>query len=365
MKKFVLIAVLAAGALVNAQTPAITVTLLGTGVPLLNAPGYAKSGRVTSGTLVQAGKEKMLFDVGSGIVNRLYQSSTDPNDSTGNLAVDKVFLTHLHSDHMADLPNLYIIGWLYRYQTVPPFAAFPLRVWGPGPGPLQPVATQSIGQLLKLVFATDILQRGTPFPGFESVTFDTAAVDTINFVELWEDIVYSNNGVTVRAFRVNHDPVSPSYGFRIDYLGKSVMITGDTTYTDNLVKWGKGADVIVSEAWGWANTPEDSTGLYSYHCPPESCLSKMFIGAAPKLAVLSHISGPPTAQPSIPEDIIARTKKSGYTGPIVAGLDLMTITINTTGDPVVKSDNAIPAVQVDSIPAEMRSNRFPSGAVNQ
>ena len=110
------------------------------------------------------------------------------------------------------------------------------------------------------------------------------------------------------------------------------MITGDTTYTQTLVRYGANADVIISEAWGWART--DGAGLYDYHCPPESCLAPMFIATTPKLAVLTHLSGPPPVD-GVANNIVNRTITSGYTGPLVAGVDLMTITVNNVGVPVV------------------------------
>jgi hypothetical protein len=110
------------------------------------------------------------------------------------------------------------------------------------------------------------------------------------------------------------------------------MITGDTSFTDNLVNYGNNADVIISEAWGWPRA--GSEGLYDYHCPPETCLAPMFKSTAPKLAVLTHMSGPPPVT-GVADNIISRTRAAGYLGPLVAGVDLMTITVNSTGAPVV------------------------------
>ena len=168
---FALVALLwlGTGSRLKAQTPVIQVTLLGTGVPLLNAVGYLRSGRVMAGTLVVAGTERLLFDCGSGVFDRLYQTSSDPADP--NVAVDKVFLTHLHSDHIADLASLYIVGWLYRDPS-------PLRVWGPapGPGPNSTLATAQIMSNLRHTFDADIYLRSTALPGFECCTFTKSGI---------------------------------------------------------------------------------------------------------------------------------------------------------------------------------------------
>lgn len=302
--------------------PLITVTMLGTGVPLLNAVGYNASGRVMSATLVQVGGERLLFDCGSGCVKRLYEISTDPTNPNVNLAVDKLFLTHLHSDHIADLPSLYSVGWLYRNNL-------PLRVWGPGPGPNGHEGTRQILRDLRQVFSADIYLRSMAFPGFEDLTFDSAGEsvtkDTVTEIHGLHRIVYAHDGITVEAFQVKHDPVQPAFGYLISYQGKRVMLTGDTTYTDSLVTYGAGADVIVSEAWGWAR--EDGPGLYDYHCPPESCLAPMFTASHPKLAVLTHISGPPPVA-NVGDDIVNRVRAAGYSGPLVAGVDKMQVLIH-------------------------------------
>src|ERR1700686_885541 len=154
MKKTVLtILALCSSALLQAQTtsPTIRVTLLGTGVPYVDSAYYVASGRVTSGLLIQEGTERMLFDVGQGIVTRLLQSGGSVMDP--NIGVDKVFISHLHSDHIADLASLYIYGWLVgRYDV-------PLRVWGPGPGPNQPIGTSSLMQQLRVAYDTDFYVR--------------------------------------------------------------------------------------------------------------------------------------------------------------------------------------------------------------
>ena len=115
MKKTLLPTLLLFPYLVFAQSggapPAIHVTLLGTGVPLINTAGYLATGRATAGLLIEAGKERFLFDCGQNVLTRLYQSgSAVLNPNLGpNAALDRVFISHLHSDHMADLSALYAL----------------------------------------------------------------------------------------------------------------------------------------------------------------------------------------------------------------------------------------------------------------
>ncbi len=178
------------------------------------------------------------------------------------------------------------------------------------------------------MFSADIYLRSKAFPGFEDVTFDPAGEsvnsETVTEIKGTHMIVYEHNGIKVEAFQVKHEPVHPAFCFLISYQGKRVMLTGDTTFTESLVTYGAGADVIVSEAWGLAR--EDGPGLYDYHCPSENCLAPMFLATTPQLAVLTHLSGPPPVT-NVANDIVSRVRTAGYLGPLVAGVDKMQVLI--------------------------------------
>src|SRR5262249_38935175 len=134
--------------------------------------------------------------------------------------------------------------------------------------------------------------------------------------ELGEGPVYSNNGVTITAFLVDHHPVTPAYGYRLDYQGHSVVYSGDTTFTPNLVKFAKNADMLIIEAWG--SPPSDGPDLFAYHCPPESCISPTLTQANVRMGVLTHIATPTTT-----DDLVTRIRNAGYQGPLTVGADLM------------------------------------------
>ena len=355
MKKTFLLAIAVLScAVAHAQDPAppapiISIQLLGTGVPLLNPAAYVAFGQVTAGTLITAGTERMLFDCGQGIVTRLLQSG-GPSASP-NIAVDRVFISHLHNDHMADLPALYSYGWLFRQGD-------PLRVWGPGPGPNGPIGTSSIMPLLRAVYDADIYVRSVLFtlnafdPGGEVPT----AVD----LPVGTGVVYQNNGVKVTAFLVDHHPVTPAYGFRVDYMGHSVVYSGDTTYNTStaLIQMATGADVLIHEVYGWDPDPE----IAAYHTTPEQA-ALVFNAAKPKLAVYSHQVIPPGTSGA---DLVSRTRVAGYTGPLQLGADLMTINVLpnfvSVANPVPvasyrSEEAAITPRPVDSVPAEITSLR--------
>jgi ribonuclease Z len=299
----------------------IEVTLLGTGVPLLNAEAFAQGGRALAGVLIEAGKERMLFDCGQGVYNRLLESGGGVLNP--NVGVDKVFISHLHSDHIADLATLYIMGALYRHPNAEHFfdaqtfeeypfpTEDPLRVWGPAASQNQPVGTWSMMQDFRSAFQSDIYVRNL-WDGWDA-SLGTKAVETLrSTTELWEGEVYSKHGVVVTAFEVDHNPVLPAYGFRVDYKGHSVVFSGDTTRTKNIVTYGKDVDVLIHEVYGYPEAAAPK--IYAYHTSPENA-AKIFRQTKPKLAVYTHLVVPPG---TTPDDLIARTRAGGI---IKAGED--------------------------------------------
>ncbi|HEX4138436.1 MAG TPA: MBL fold metallo-hydrolase [Bryobacteraceae bacterium] len=331
--------------------PIMTVTLLGTGVPLLDPAAYLASGQVTAGLLVVAGAERMLFDCGQGIITRLLQSG-GPSASP-NVAVDRVFISHLHSDHYADLPALYNFAWLYRDGD-------PLEVWGPGPGPNSPFGMGSMMPLLRAVDDADIYIRCCLFTLF---TFDAGGENTI-VTELKPGVVYKSNGVTVTAFLVNHMPVNPAYGFRVDYQGHSFVYSGDTTYdpTTQLTQMATGVDLLAHEIYGFdqATSPE----VFAYHTTPED-LAKLLTVAQPKLTALTHQAIPPG---TTGEDLVVRIKDAGYNGPVQLGADLMSFDIfpnfvainNPVTTPSVRRPSNRSALPFGALPPEVKALR-PAG----
>lgn len=330
--------------MLQAQAPIIKVTLLGTGVPLLNATALAANGRALSGLMVEAGTERMLFDCGQGVYSRLVQSGGGSMTTNPNIGVDKVFISHLHSDHIADLGPLFVLGALYRYTDPVNGAAadLPLRVWGPGGGTNQPVPTFAMMQAFRLAYDTDIYVRQL-FTNPNDFSIFNSVVDSLNnTIELWPDVVYSKNGVTVTAFLVDHNPMSPSYGFRVDYQGKSFVYSGDTTYSPNLISKAKNVDLLVHEVYGYdrAGGPE----IYDYHTSPEDA-ARVFNATTPKQVVFTHIVTPPGKTAT---DMVNRTRAAGYTGPLTPGVDLMVINIGASAVTIASSAKDL---SINDIPA--------------
>jgi ribonuclease Z len=274
---------------------AITVTLLGTGNP---RPVMSRFG---PSILVEAGKEKLLFDCGRGSTQRLYQLKTDFSQLTA------VFFSHLHSDHVVGFPDFWLTGWVMGRDR-------PLRVWGP-------VGTKEMTAHLAEAFDFDIRTRrdvdeGLPGAGVE-----------VQVKDIEQGIVYESNGVKVTAFNVDHGAVKPALGYRVDFGGHSAVLSGDTRYSENLIRFAQGTDVLVHEVIdveayhgsGTHFTPSQQQKVISHHTTPEQA-GVLFSKIKPKLAVYSHIV-PPEAP-----TLLEQTRKT-YGGPLEVGVDLMRIEI--------------------------------------
>src|SRR6185295_12819743 len=115
--------------------------------------------------------------------------------------------------------------------------------------------------------------------------------------EIAEGVVYDKGGVKITAFEVDHAPVKPAFGYRIDYAGRSVVLSGDTRVSENLIRTAQGVDVLVHEVFVPETlqragvTPERAKNIVAYHTTPEQA-GQVFARVKPKLAVYSHICLP-------------------------------------------------------------------------
>lgn len=281
------------------QAQSVKVTLLGTGTPKLRIERFGPS------TLVEAGPEKLLFDCGRGATLRLQQLSVLPRDVTA------MFLTHLHSDHIVGIPDQWLTGWLGGRTG-------PFRILGPA-------GTKEMMANLEKAFLADIRFR------IEDEKLDPQGAAVLA-EDITEGVVYEKDGVKVTAFEVDHGPIiKPALGYRIDYRGRSAVISGDTRFSENLIKFSKGVDLLVHEVAAakeeLMNKSDAVRKIIAHHTTPEEA-GRVFDRVKPRLAVYSHIALPST--PAIPEptvqDLIALTRKT-YGGPLEVGEDLMSIEV--------------------------------------
>ena len=272
----------------------IRVTLLGTA----SGP-RVHVGKAGISTLVEAGGERLLFDAGREFMQNLVKAGFAMSDVT------RLFLTHLHSDHVIGVPDLMLSPW-----PAAPERKVPLEVWGPD-------GTRNMMRHLEEAFAFDIHMRRDVDESFSADGIRVVAHD------IREGKVYERNGVTVTAFLVSHGLVKPSYGYRVDYASRSVALSGDTSPSDALVAACKGVDVLIHEAIDadllrkLVPDQQRMAAIVARHTTPEQAAG-VFSQVSPRLAVFSHSPGTPA--------IVEQTRRS-YPGRVEMGEDLMVIDV--------------------------------------
>lgn len=302
-RKLIAPCVLACAAALAHAAP-LKVTLLGTGSPVPSNVRFSQS------ILVEAGKDKLVFDLGRGVTIRLAQLGIPFRDVTAS------FITHFHSDHLVGLPDLWLTGWLPT-----PFASrtTPMAIYGPK-------GTVAMTRNLTAAFAEDIRTRiadeKLPPAG---IAFDAH--------DIGPGMVYERNGIKVSAFESHHgDLIEPNYGYTIEFDGKKVVISSDTTYDERVAAQAKGADLLLHEVAdidpGLLKNYPRFKEIAAHHTSPEEA-GRIFSMARPKVAAFTHIivlkADAPLDVP--PTQIAARTRTS-YDGPLVLGEDLMRFEID-------------------------------------
>ncbi|HEY8004498.1 MAG TPA: ribonuclease Z [Phenylobacterium sp.] len=238
------------------------VGLCGSGSPM---PDPTRAGPCTA---VLAGRRLFVVDVGAGAQKNLALMNLPP------ARVDAVFLTHFHSDHIDGLGELMLQRWAGGARTAP------VPVYGP----------TGVDQVVAGFQAAYALDRGyriahhgpqvVPPSGFGGAPHPFAADRGAADVVLIDE-----DGLKVTAFPVEHHPVEPAVGYRFDYKGRSVVVSGDTAPSPRLEAAARGADVLVHEGLapnlvavqhraaltgGKANLAAITHDILSYHTTPEA-----------------------------------------------------------------------------------------------
>ena len=291
------------------------VVLVGTGGPFPNTE------RVSVATAVIAGGEFIMVDIGPGTVrNALLQRLP-----MGSLSA--VFLTHFHSDHIADLGEANMYSWVQGNRKDR------LEVFGP-PG------VEKVVDGYALAYAQDSLYR-TAHHG-EDVAPPEGAAPIARTVLIQDpdqaELVFDRNGLKTWAFMVDHFPANPAIGYRFEYKGKKVVITGDTKQTGTLAKQANKADLFICEALdaktihlaagvaAEVDQPSLSkifTDITDYHLTPVQA-AEIAQKAGVKKLVFYHVVPPPT-------NLILKRRylkgvKNAFEGDAEIGEDGMTFT---------------------------------------
>ena len=271
---------------------ALVVLLLGTGYP---RPDPQRAG---PSTVVIAGDAWFVVDAGRGTTMRIAATDLQYANLRG------VLLTHLHSDHTAGLPDLFNTSWQFGRKTVP------LQLYGPR-------GTKKLANAMRDFFAEDIHWRR------DVLEKHPAAGATIRTHIVREGIIYDDGKVKITAFPVDHRPVINAFGYRFESGGQTVVISGDTRPTETLVRYAKGADILVLEAYLpehflRVDTPEVAARLMSYHTSAEEA-GQLAARAGVKKLVLTHLI------PGNADETFRERAGKAFQGEVVVGRDLLKV----------------------------------------
>jgi len=278
---------LTACCMASAQT---RVVLIGTGGPELTPD------RAGEATLIQAGGQNLLFDAGRGALDGLYRAHVPPDQVT------RIFLTHLHSDHIEGLPGLWLTPWfLLGRQT-------PLEIWGP-PG------TKAMVDGMRAMFAHDLEHRPNP----------TAHRDWLNVTvhEIASGAIYSEGAVQVTALPVEHADGDPAFAYIVHTSDARILLTGDCTLSASLQQLHGPFDLVISNVAAGTPALEHTARLqpvFAKLMSPEQA-ALLFQKTQPRLAVYSHLVKKGLPGASGDQVLLRRTRAAGYTGPVRVGHD--------------------------------------------
>lgn len=291
----------------------IRVLLCGTGTPEVS------TARAQACTLVAAGGKMFLFDVGDGAVRSLEKSNVPIT------RLERVFITHFHSDHFNDLATIINASWIWGRET-------PLEVEGP-------VGMQAVLNGFAQSYALDEGYRSTNMPHLAArrdVAFGKAL--EIAFPEGKRSTrVYDKDGITIDAVLVAHDPVKPALGYVLRHRGKKIFISGDTEVSPANIAAMRGTDLAIHEAYathvvrraipqmkklGMTADAEVAERTIPYHAD-NIALARQAEAAGVKRLVLTHLT--PYPSNFVTRRLFVQGMSDIYKGELTVGQDGMII----------------------------------------
>jgi ribonuclease Z len=284
----------------------IRVTILGSGDP------FVKKSQASASVLIEVGNEQrdlFFFDLGSGALAN-FNGLRLPVTST-----TKVFLSHLHADHVGDVPTL-------LWSLAKSGRRDPVEMWGPA-GEYTPLGTRAYAQHIEAAHAWDT-ESMCGHPGQTGARILTTEVPFDRTTT-----VYERNGVTISSFPVIHI-LNGAVGYRLDYAGRSVVFSGDTRPCHTLVDACDGADLLIHETFPSAGVFAKKAGVpeslaeaivNGSHTSP-TMAGKVFDRAAARMSAMWHlVVDHDTVGPVFSE------MRTQHDGPVVISQDLTVFNI--------------------------------------
>ena len=272
--------------------------LLGTGTP------NADPERSGPSLAIVVGSNSYIVDFGPGVVRRASALSKQWGGKIEALNANNLklaFLTHLHSDHTAGYADLILTPWVLGRNI-------PLEVYGPKG------LTQMTEDLLE-AYRSDISYR---LDGLEPAN---ALGWQVNTHEITEGVVFQDDLIEVTAFKINHGSWDNAFGYRFVTPDKTIVISGDTRPSQNLIRYSEGADILVHEVYSQAGFDKKTEVWKKYHASHHTSTFELWEIAKktkPGLLVLHHILFWDATEEELLDEI-----SQTYDGLVSVGSDMM------------------------------------------
>ena len=265
-----------------------------------------RTNRIASAQVIIVDDSAYVVDCGDGVARQLVAAGVPLT------SLRHILITHQHSDHNLDYGNLIIAAWNVGLDTR-------LDAWGPPP----------LEKMTRLFFEMNAYDIRTRIADERK----TPIVPLVHAHELRDGgTVFKDKAVQVKAALVPHPPVKPAFAYRFDTADRSIVISGDTAPSDNLIELARGADVLVHEAMYLPaidrlvarvpNAPGLKQHILASHTSAEDA-GRVARAAGVKLLVLSHLV--PADDATVTDEMWISAARVHFRGPVIVGRDLLEI----------------------------------------
>jgi len=296
MKKYTFITALFIGicCILNAQNATTKLVLLGTGTP------FADPNKSGPSLAIVVNNTSYIVDCGPGVVRRAAEASKLGFPSLEASQLKTLFITHLHSDHTIGLADIILTPAVLDRNA-------PISIYGP-------VGSKKMTDDLMSAYKEDISIRINGLEKGDAIAYQ------VYTNEIKQGQIYKDSNLTVTAFNVQHGQWDNAFGFVFQTKDKKIVISGDCTYSENLIKYAKDCDILVHEVYSDAGLKKRTQRWQDYHSTFHTStyqLADIANQVKPKLLILNHQLTFGTSLQSLLDEL--RLK---YAGPVVNGADL-------------------------------------------
>jgi ribonuclease BN (tRNA processing enzyme) len=291
---FLVLLLIASIGFLNAQNAGTKLVLLGTGTP------FADPNKSGPSLAIVVNNASYIVDCGPGVVRRAAQAKElgFPSLEASNLKT--LFITHLHSDHTIGLADIILTPAVLDRNA-------PITIFGPA-------GIKKMTENTKAAFKEDIDMRINGLEKGDAIAYQ------VNTNEIKEGEIYKDSNITVTAFNVKHGQWENAFGFVFQTKDKKIIVSGDCTYSENLIKYAKDCDILVHEVYSDAGLKKRTQRWQDYHSAFHTStyqVADIANKVKPKLLILNHQLTFGSSLQSVLDEV-----KSKYTGAVVNGADL-------------------------------------------